>query len=251
MADSSQVAGATKPRSSAAVKRADLERVQEFTREPILLEGEGLEDLVPGSARRLALDAALEEIADGRENPSIEWRQQYSLLLGLERLLDDETPRLADGAELSAHQVDALSGTLAALTAEVEDPGANGRSNGRSAGASESSVREREDKKTRTAPPPAEEEELLEADEEPQDWEEPAAADEVVEEAPEDPGESRRFWFEHATGAGKTVAAVGFVEASRTGGVLILTHRRNLVNQFIGEIKDRGYGKRIAPALLG
>ena len=29
--------------------------------------------------------------------------------------------------------------------------------------------------------------------------------------APEDPGASRRFWFEHATGAGKTVAAVGFL----------------------------------------
>ncbi|MGH2986040.1 MAG: DEAD/DEAH box helicase, partial [Solirubrobacterales bacterium] len=65
-----------------------------------------------------------------------------------------------------------------------------------------------------------------------------------------DPGASRRFWFEHATGAGKTVAAVGFVEASRTGGVLILTHRRNLVNQFIGEITDRGYGERLCPPLL-
>ena len=250
MADSSQVAGATKARSSAAVKRADLERVQEFTREPILLEGEELEDLVPGSARRLAFDAALEEIADGRENPSIEWRQQYSLLLGLERLLDEETPHLADGAELSAHQVDALSGTLAALTTEVEDPGANGRSNGPSAAVRDASDRANGDDEGSNGPPPAEEEELLEPDEEPQDWDEPAAAVEVVDEAPEDPGESRRFWFEHATGAGKTVAAVGFIEASRTGGVLILTHRRNLVNQFIGEIKDRGYGDRLSPALL-
>ncbi len=60
----------------------------------------------------------------------------------------------------------------------------------------------------------------------------------------------RRFWFEHATGAGKTVAAVGFVEASRTGGVLILTHRRNLVDQFIGELKDRGYRERLCKPLL-
>jgi ribonuclease E len=250
MADSSQVAGATKARSSAAVKRADLERVQEFTREPILLEGERLSDLVPGSARRLAFDAALTEIADGRENPSIEWRQQYSLLLGLERLLDQETPRLADGAELSAHQVDALSGTLAALTTEVEDPRANGRSNGRSAAARAASDRANGDDEGSDGPPPATDEELLEPDEEPQDWDEPAAAEEVVDEVPEDPGESRRFWFEHATGAGKTVAAVGFIDASRTGGVLILTHRRNLVNQFIGEIKDRGYGDRLSPALL-
>ncbi|MGN6557926.1 MAG: DEAD/DEAH box helicase, partial [Solirubrobacterales bacterium] len=89
-------------------------------------------------------------------------------------------------------------------------------------------------------------------DEEPQDWVEQASEDdeEVVEEAPEDPGAERRFWFEHATGAGKTVAAVGFVEATRTGGVLILTHRRNLVDQFIGEISDRGYKERLRPPLL-
>ena len=72
----------------------------------------------------------------------------------------------------------------------------------------------------------------------------------MVEEAPEDPGAARRFWFEHATGAGKTVAAVGFIEATRTGGVLILTHRRNLVDQFIGEISDRGYKERLRPPLL-
>ena len=95
----------------------------------------------------------------------------------------------------------------------------------------------------------AEEDETLAPDEEePQDWEEPAA--EIVAEAPEDPGASRRFWFEHATGSGKTVAALGFVEASRTGGVLILTHRRNLVDQFIGEISDRGYKDRLSPPLL-
>ncbi len=92
---------------------------------------------------------------------------------------------------------------------------------------------------------------MLAPDEEPQDWDEAEDVDaEVVEEAPEDPGADRRFWFEHATGAGKTVAAVGFVEASRTGGVLILTHRRNLVDQFIGEISDRGYKERLCPPLL-
>ncbi len=67
----------------------------------------------------------------------------------------------------------------------------------------------------------------------------------------EDPNAAKRFWFEHATGAGKTVAALGFVEASRTGGVLILTHRRNLVDQFLGELRDRGYQDRISPPLLG
>ena len=43
---------------------------------------------------------------------------------------------------------------------------------------------------------------------------------------------------------------MGFVEASRTGGVLILTHRRNLVDQFIGELRDRGYADRDPPPLL-
>ena len=40
------------------------------------------------------------------------------------------------------------------------------------------------------------------------------------------------------------------MEGSRTGGVLILTHRRNLVDQFIGEISDRGYKDRLSPPLL-
>ena len=62
------------------------------------------------------------------------------------------------------------------------------------------------------------------------------------------PNAGKRFWFEHATGAGKTVAAIGFVEASRTGGVLILTHRRNLVDQFHGELRDRGYAQAHRPA---
>ena len=33
--------------------------------------------------------------------------------------------------------------------------------------------------------------------------------------------------------------------------MLILTHRRNLVDQFIGEISDRGYKERLRPPLLG
>ena len=77
-----------------------------------------------------------------------------------------------------------------------------------------------------------------------------ATEEETVAEQPEDPNAAKRFWFEHATGAGKTVAALGFVEASQTGGVLILTHRRNLVDQFNGELRDRGYSKRISRPLL-
>ena len=145
-----------------------------------------------------------------------------------------------DGTVLSAHQVDALSGTLIALTAELLVPrGKSGNGNGSAPPSEELPSGEVE----------LEGDEL--ADEEPLDWdpaeeaEEEAASDSVLE----DPGASRRFWFEHATGAGKTVAALGFAEASRTGGVLILTHRRNLVDQFLGELRDRGYRDRIsAPA---
>jgi hypothetical protein len=83
------------------------------------------------------------------------------------------------------------------------------------------------------------------------DLDDPDVDEDRDEEAADDPNAGKRFWFEHATGAGKTVAAMGFVEASRTGGVLILTHRRNLVDQFNDELSTRGYGDRISPPLLG
>jgi ribonuclease E len=240
MAKTSDVAA-----DAAVPSGADIERAAAFAREPFLLDSEKPEALAPGTARRRALDAALSELDAGAEEPSIEWRRDFSLLLGLERLLAEEPPKLLDGAELSPHQVDALSGTLAELMAEQQvvsdaiEAGNGDDGNG--------------------VPPPAaldseaalEEDEELAPDEEPQDWEVTAEEDEeLIEEAPEDPGAARRFWFEHATGAGKTVAAVGFIEATRTGGVLILTHRRNLVDQFIGEISDRGYKERLRPPLL-
>jgi ribonuclease E len=254
-----QMAEETKAAAKAAKAptSADIERAREFAREPFLLEGETPKDLAPGTPRRRALDAALAEIDDGREAPSIEWRRDFSLMLGLERLLSEDEPHLADGAQLDPHQVDALSGTLAALIADVQER-INGHSwtgngNGRPQTAA-TADREPSENGAETAGAAAgfaeveeEEEEATEA-EEAADFED--EDDEVVEEAPEDPGASRRFWFEHATGAGKTVAAVGFIEASRTGGILILTHRRNLVDQFIGEISDRGYRDRLSPALL-
>jgi ribonuclease E len=230
---------------------ADIERAREFAREPFLLEGEKPSDLEEGTPRRRALDAALAEIADGRDAPSIEWRRDFSLMLGLERLLTEPQPHLADGAELSAHQVDALSGTLAALISDVQErlnghPWA-GNGNGRSAAPAEAKSENGAEGDGQTAA--FEEEEEATEEEEAKDWSEEQDED-VVPEAPDDPGASRRFWFEHATGAGKTVAAVGFIEASRTGGILILTHRRNLVDQFLGEISDRGYADRLSPPLL-
>src|SRR6185312_13769324 len=56
----------------------------------------------------------------------------FSLMLGLERVLSVDEPKLADGTVLSAHQVDVLSGTLTALIAEAGRQIRNGRSgNGR------------------------------------------------------------------------------------------------------------------------
>ncbi len=237
--------------SPAAIARAEL-----FTRERFVYDGETLEDaLATGSARRRALDAALGEVDAGAKQPSIEWRRHFSLLLGLERLLSEEEPHLVDGTILSAHQVDALSGTLTALLAEAQRNG-NGNGNG--------SVNGLPLEPTRLASVaiPGEEDSDLELDdddndepedEEPQDWRDDEGLDDDIQlpEQPEDPNAARRFWFEHATGAGKTVAALGFVEASRTGGILILTHRRNLVDQFNGELRDRGYRDRICAPLLG
>jgi ribonuclease E len=241
---------------AAVPSSADIERASSFAREPFLLDGEGPEALAPGTARRQALDAALKEIGAGADEPSIEWRRNYSLLLGLERFLAVEPPTLRDGAELSPHQVDALSGTLAELMTQQQlGSAAAAELAAGEAALDESDTAEVEIGDDAESEGADEDEAPDEADEdeEPQDWSEPGPEDEdeVVEEAPEDPGAARRFWFEHATGAGKTVAAVGFIESTRTGGVLILTHRRNLVDQFIGEISDRGYKERLRPPLMG
>jgi ribonuclease E len=244
-------------RAAKAPTSADIERAREFAREPFLLEGETPKDLAPGTPRRRALDAALAEIDEGREAPSIEWRRDFSLMLGLERLLSEEEPHLADGAELSAHQVDALSGTLAALIADVQERinghAWTGNGNGTAPAAAKDeapSGNGAADSAEEALEEEEEEEEATEA-EEAEDWSEDQGVDEDIDEAAaDDPGADRRFWFEHATGSGKTVAAVGFIEASRTGGILILTHRRNLVDQFIGEISDRGYAERLSPPLL-
>ena len=267
------MAATTSSAASAPVAGADLERAETFAREPFLHEGEdAAQALAPGSPRRRALDAALAELEAGRTEPSVAWRREFSLMLGLERLLSQEEPHLVDGTALSAHQVDALSGTLIALLAEAQNGQAKAASaeeitdsaspNGAGAApdAPAPAAAAPNDTPSNGAPGPTADtegtaaEEALPDEEEPLDWEPETAAsndgseeDTAPAEAIDDPGAARRFWFEHATGAGKTVAALGFVEASRTGGVLILTHRRNLVEQFQGELRDRGYSSRVSP----
>ena len=289
MAESTSVALAAAPIPSTA----EIKRAQKLVREDFVHEGEDpAVALAPGTPRRRALDGALAELEQGAKHPSTKWRRRYSLMLGLERLLSQEEPKLADGTVLSAHQVDALSGTLTALLAEaqraIDAQGNGGRAlaeeapelisvadtvpgpmNGagiESEAVDEEPEDDEEDEEEDDEEPAVdldedeedededeEEEEEPEdvsadAEEEPQDWVE-EDEEEIVAEQPEDPNAAKRFWFEHATGAGKTVAALGFVEASQTGGILILTHRRNLVDQFIGELKDRGYSKRISRPL--
>ena len=293
---------------------ADIERAEKFTREPFVHAGEDPAlALAAGTPRRRALDQALAELDAGLTFPSPAWRRDFSLLLGLERVLSEDEPHLADKKTLlSAHQVDALSGTLTALLAEALARNGNGQANGAVhdvlADAAILGTDDDDDEDLDLDESPAgeladgaepdedaeEDDELVleddeedgdefqraPADDEPDDFEpddvaaeleaeldraeaEAALAgwdeedevevpqdEEQLAEQPEDPNAAKRFWFEHATGAGKTVAALGFVEASRTGGVLILTHRRNLVDQFNQELRDRGYKKRITRPLL-
>ncbi len=352
MAESTSVALAAAPIPTSA----EIARAEEFVRDRFLHEGEDpAVALALGSPRRRALDRALSELDAGEKHPSTTWRREFSLLLGLERLLSDDEPKLADGTVLSAHQVDALSGTLTALLAEAQRSSENGsaksvaspellasaailgpdeastaeepaagedspggaRAGGQapgegSTGESDPGLDDEEEDDDdpdvdededdgdedddededlgpvqRAAPDVDEDEDeeddddeddddLLageedgdeelngdghdreetseelaqDSEEEPKDWVEDEDEEDSLAEQPEDPNAAKRFWFEHATGAGKTVAALGFVEGSKTGGVLILTHRRNLVDQFHGELRDRGYSTRISRALL-
>ena len=254
--------------STSAVARSpvsgeDLARAEKFTFEPYVHEGDDpAVVLAPGTPRRRALDEALAELDAGLKQPSVAWRQKFSLMLGLERLMSQDEPVLADGkTTLNAHQVDALSGTMIALMAELQSSnGALSSSNG-AAPQAEVDEDEEDDEPDTDADEDDDdwdgdeedsddEEEADSDDEGASDWDPELDEDAQLPEQPEDPNAARRFWFEHATGAGKTVAAMGFVEASRSGGVLILTHRRNLVDQFMGELKDRGYKKRIQPDAL-
>jgi ribonuclease E len=203
----------------------DVERAEAWAGEPFLHSDEDPESvLAPGTARRRALDDALAEIDGGRKEPSSEWKIRYSLMLGLERVLSERPPRLKSGTELRRHQIDALAGMLTELIAANQpSPEANG--NG-----------------TLTAEEMAE----LEAEDE---EDENGGELEPLEPAAHDPGAARRYRFRHPTASGKTIAAAGFVEAARTMGVLILTHRRLLVSQFNRELTDEGYGERLAPAV--
>ena len=182
--------------------------------------------LAAGTARRRALDAALAELEAGLPSPSADWKVRFALMLGLERVLSEHPPHLASGTELRRHQIDALAGMLTELIAATEE-GSPAEENGN--GQLDEELEDEEDE----AEPDAEDDE-------------PAAA----QDAPaEDRGAVRRYRFRHPTASGKTIAAAGFVEAARTLGVLILTHRRLLVSQFNRELTAEGYAGRFEPAV--
>src|SRR5512132_1964826 len=207
---------------------ADAQKAGEWAGEPLLHNGEDpAQVLAAGTARRNALDAALTEINAGRETPSSQWKVDFALMLGLERVLSEKPPLLASGTELRRHQVDALAGMLTELIAanqrqDDEPLNGNGSANGH----------------VEPADPEEEDADFGVVDEEP-----------LAEELPsvDDPGAIRRYRFRHPTASGKTIAAAGFVEAARTMGVLILTHRRLLVSQFNRELAAEGYGDRLTP----
>ncbi|MEA2209165.1 MAG: ribonuclease, partial [Solirubrobacteraceae bacterium] len=198
------------------------------------------------------------------------WRFRFSLMLGLERVLAEDQPALLNGLTLRPHQVDALAGMLAALTsAEEREDAEEDELNGVDELADEAAEDEGEEAdeddddededdadageddgpdEDGTAPALPEEPRIQiraggeEADEE-------AEAEAAAEPEIDDPGAIRRYRFKHPTASGKTVAAAGFVEACRTVGVLILTHRRLLVDQFMRDLKEQGYGPRLIGAI--
>jgi len=204
----------------------EIERASAWAGEPFLHPDEEPDVVLEaGTARRRALDDALVEIEQGKGEPSSDWRIRYALMLGLERVLSDHPPKLKSGTELRRHQIDALAGMLTELIA----------------------ANQRADEQNGNGTLSAEEVAELEAEDE--DEEEANGEEVEPEPAQHDAGAERRYRFRHPTASGKTIAAAGFVEAARTMGVLILTHRRLLVSQFNRELTDEGYGDRLAPAV--
>src|SRR5947208_10876688 len=121
------MADSTSAVAGSPVSGEDLARAEKFTFEPYIHEGDDpAVVLAEGTPRRRALDEALAELDKGLDQPSLAWRQKYSLMLGLERLMAQDEPKLADGTVLNAHQVDALSGTMIALMAELQAGSRNG-----------------------------------------------------------------------------------------------------------------------------
>ena len=211
-------------------------RAEAWSGEPFVHPDEDPEvALAPGTARREALDDALAEMEAGLPDPSASWKVRYALMLGLERVLNEDPVRTASGTELRRHQVDALAGMLTELIASRQRAAEeNGNGPGTDNGGGNGTVVDGE------------------LEDEPDDDFDAGFIDEKAQELEyhgHDPGASRRYRFRHPTASGKTIAAAGFVEAAREIGVLILTHRRLLVSQFKRDLTTEGYGGRFSDAV--
>ncbi len=227
---------ATDPTAAAAL------RAEAWAGEPFLREGEDpAQALAEGTARRRALDDAIAEMDSGLAAPSPKWKVRYALMLGLERVLAEPEPRTASGTALRRHQVDALAGMLTELIAasqRYDELNGNGNGHGPANGNGHAATAE----------------ELAELQVEDEDEDSTLVVEVEEAELPEepeqdDPGAVRRYRFRHPTASGKTIAAAGFVEAARTLGVLILTHRRLLVSQFTRDLTTEGYGDRFTEVI--
>ena len=198
--------------------------------EPFLHPGEdAVVALAPGTARRRALDDAIDEIDAGRRVP-------VAALEGA--LRPDARPRArARGGvarDRRRHRAAPPPDRRARGDADRADRGDPARRRRerqrRRTGASPSSSTSRRTRRTTTSS---------------SSTRSPRRRTFVGE----DPGASRRYRFRHPTASGKTIAAAGFVESARELGVLILTHRRLLVDQFRRDLTTEGYGDRLTDAI--
>ncbi len=237
------------------------------------------DDLRAGSLWASAYLEAADEIEAGLASPSAEYRRRYALPLGLQRVLADDEPHLQSGLALRPHQVDALAGMLAAVIGdfersqraeqdELEQPENDAPKLADESGAvvgdsgdddddddTEFGFEDDDEDDAPVELPPIVDSPVarvaLAGIDEPDDDDDDDDDDATGEEPIHDPGAIRRYRFKHPTASGKTVAAAAFVDAAKITGVLILTHRRLLVDQFERDLKEQGYAHRLKDPVLG
>ena len=187
---------------------------------------------LPGTARRAALDDALAEIDAGRAAPSSRWKVRYGLMLGLERVLAAESPATAAGNRAApppdrrarGHADRADRGHAARRRRERQR-----RPNGQRRRARRGAGRRGGRGPRRRL-----------VDEEPDD----DARSPATIPAP-------RGATASATRPRPARRSPRPASSSRPGelGVLILTHRRLLVDQFRRDLTTEGYGDRLTDAI--
>ena len=202
--------------------KADALRAQDWAGEPLLHPGEEPEQvLAPGTARRAALDEALAEIESGRSRPSPAGKSVSASCSASSASSPRSRPRPPRAPSCASTRSTRWRGCSTELIAanqrhaEEEKATATGR-------------------RRRARAEDAEEE------------------DEVAEDDPRTSRGVRRrgprrrppLPLPPSDRLRQDDRRGGFVEAARTLGVLILTHRRLLVSQFKRDLTTEGYGDR-------